>query len=545
MDRDTLSRTAGKPGQRSFALRPAQVAAQALVVGGSLLTTVALIGPATWRQGEAHGKPAASVLVTIFLLGPALSALCAVMTRLRPPPMIAAAAGAGALVAAVTAAAASAGEATLDGLAPGGPLAAMGAAASAVGWLVAALTPAAQGGISWRPLTSATVLVLLLGFLGPVAVHALARSGVDARTADRPFAPAVLPTGLGDRWTARVPGTVVDVSAGLVLVRDRSGVRTLDAATGRTAWRYLRAGWPMVGLGAAGGGRVVVGLWRGDGTTRALGFDASSGTRRWQREVDASTVDYQVVGSGSLAVLVPRGAGPVIALDASTGRQRWTWRPANAACTTVGGATSAEPARDDAVAVAFSCPDGRRVAGLSTGDGSVRWTWAPATGSDTVEPPPRGTAPGGSVPGGFAPLLVATAGGVLVNDGGSGLVLSMATGRAGGIHPAGGRLAATADTTALYLGSNGAVAVDLALGRERWRTPLPAATTPVAVAASASAGFALVAPDRGGPARVLRFDLSTGAVAAERQVDDAAVSLWLGPAVLILATTAGTVHGLA
>jgi len=175
----------------------------------------------------------------------------------------------------------------------------------------------------------------------------------------------------------------------------------------------------------------------------------------------------------------------------------------------------------------------------------VRWTWAPATGSDTVEPPPRGTAPGGSVPGGFAPLLVATAGGVLVNDGGSGLVLSMATGRAGGIHPAGGRLAATADTTALYLGSNGAVAVDLALGRERWRTPLPAATTPVAVAASASAGFALVAPDRGGPARVLRFDLSTGAVAAERQVDDAAVSLWLGPAVLILATTAGTVHGLA
>ena len=60
MDRDTISRTA----------------AQALVVGGSLLTAVALIGPATWRQGEAHGKPSAAVLVTIFLLGPALSGLC-------------------------------------------------------------------------------------------------------------------------------------------------------------------------------------------------------------------------------------------------------------------------------------------------------------------------------------------------------------------------------------------------------------------------------------------------------------------------------------
>ena len=70
----------------------------------------------------------------------------------------------------------------------------------------------------------------------------------------------------------------------------------------------------------------------------------------------------------------------------------------------------------------------------------------------------------------------------LVNDGDTGLVLSLASGRAGGIHPAGGRLAAAADTTAVYLGSGGAVAVDLALGRERWRTALPAATTPVAVA---------------------------------------------------------------
>jgi len=548
MDRDTISRTA----------------AQALVAGGSLLTAVALIGPATWRQGEAHGKPSAAVLVTIFLLGPALSGLCAAMTRLLPvhgsdsigggvggqrpttprTGLIAAAAGAGALVAAVAAAAASAGEATLDGLAPGGPLAAVGAAMSAVGWLVAALTPRVQGPISWRPLTSATVLVLLLGFLGPVAVHAVARSGVDARAADRPFTAAAPPNGLGDGWTAKVPGTVVGVSGGLVLVRARTGVHTLDAATGRAAWRYLRAGWSMVGLGAAAGGRVVVGLWRGDGKTRALGFDASSGARRWQRELDGSAVDYQVVGSGSLAVLLPRGAGPVIALDASTGRQRWTWRPANAGCTTAAGATSTEPARDDAVAVAFSCPDGRRVAGVSTTDGSVRWTWAPATGSDTVEPPPRGTAPGGSVPDGFAPLLVPTAGGVLVNDGGSGLVLAMATGRAGAIHPAGGRLAAAADTTALYLGANGAVAVDLALGRERWRTPLPAATTPVAVAASTGAGFALVVPDRGGMARVLRFDLSTGVVAAERQVDDAAVAIWLGPGVLIVATTAGQLSGL-
>jgi len=51
-------------------------------------------------------------------------------------------------------------------------------------------------------------------------------------------------------------------------------------------------------------------------------------------------------------------------------------------------------------------------------------------------------------------------------------------------------------------------------------------------------------PDRGGMARVLRFDLSTGVVAAERQVDDAAVAIWLGPGVLIVATTAGQLSGL-
>jgi hypothetical protein len=162
-----------------------------------------------------------------------------------------------------------------------------------------------------------------------------------------------------------------------------------------------------------------------------------------------------------------------------------------------------------------------------------------------VEPPPRGTAPGGPVPGGFAPLLEGTAGGVLVNDGDTGLVLGMNSGRAGGIHPAAGRLATAVDTTALYLGAGGAAGVDLALGRERWRTPLPAATTPVDVTGLAGAGFALVAPDRGGAARVLRYDVSTGVVSAERQVTDAANRVWTGPAVLVLATSAGEVYGLA
>ena len=390
--------------------------------------------------------------------------------------------------------------------------------------------------------------MLLLGWLGPVAVHRLAGTGVDARTANRPFAPAAVPgrprrpvarvgAGHGRRtwrpdwcWCATGPAS-----------------RTLDAATGRPAWRYLREGRSLVGLGAAAGGRVVVGLWRGDGETRAIGFDASSGSRRWERGLDGSTVDHQVVGSGGLAVLVPRG-----------GRRRW-WRstrptgrqPLGMAARERrvrhhgGGrrartrpATPRSPWRSRVPTAAAS-------SGLSTTDGAVRWTWAPATGSDPPAPPPRGTAPGGArarrlraAPGshgrrGARQRRHDRAG---AGDGE----------RAGRRRPPGRRAGwrPGIGTTALYLGSAGAAAVDLALGRERWRTPLPAATTPVDVTGLSGAGFGLVAPDRGGPARVLRYDVSTGAVAAERQVDDAAVRLWIGPSVLVLATTAGELYAL-
>lgn len=120
----------------------------------------------------------------------------------------------------------------------------------------------------------------------------------------------------------------------------------------------------------------------------------------------------------------------------------------------------------------------------------------------------------------------------------------MSGGRAGGSHPAGGRLAASTGSTALYLGPGTAVAVDLALGRERWKLPLPAATTPVAVTAVEGAGFALVVPDRGGPARVVRYDLDTGAEVADRQTDDASTGLWPAAGTLLVTTTTNAVTAL-
>ncbi|GIJ58760.1 outer membrane protein assembly factor BamB family protein [Virgisporangium aurantiacum] len=517
-----------------------------LVAGGGLLVVAASMGPATWRQGEAHAKPAVAVLVTVVLLGPVLSAL-SLATRKLAARRIAAVAGAGSAIAAALAVGAAAGEATRDGLAPGGPLAAVGATLAAGGWLVAALTADLPGRLHPGLLVGATILVVLVGWLGPVGAARLARSGTDARTvAAVPAAEAAPPPGLATAWQATPSGPVAGVAGNVVLLRERAGVRTLDVRTGRAAWHHLRSGRSLVGLGPAAGGGLVVGLWQGDGETLAIAFDAYTGKRRWQRTVDAPAADHQVTGSAGLVVLVPRGKpAPVLALDVRTGERRWAWRPANAECAVVAAATSDEPDRDDTLAVAFSCPDGRRVSGLSTVDGAVRWTWAPSSPSDAVDGlPPRGTAPGGSLPGGYAPLLVPTAGGVLVNDGPTGLVLSMSGGRAGAAHPAGGRLAASAGATGLYLGGDNATAVDLALGRERWKVPLPAATTPVAVAAIEGAGFALVVPDRGGPARLVRYDLNTGTNLAERQVDDASTGLWLAPGTLLVTTTTNAVTAL-
>jgi outer membrane protein assembly factor BamB len=512
-----------------------------MIAGGGLLVVAASMGPATWRQGEAHGKPAVTVLLTILLLGPLLSAITATTTKRRAT---AAVAGGGAAIAAAIAVGAAIGEATRDGLAPGGPLAAVGATLAAGGWLIAALTADRSARFSWTPFAGATVLTVLIGWLGPVGATRLFGAGVDSRTvAGVPAATPAPPAALDDAWLATPSGPVAGIVGGVALVRDRAGVRTLDVRTGRAAWHHIRAGWSLAGLGSAAGGSVVVGLFFRDGDALAIAFDAATGTRRWQREVDA--VDAQVTGSGNVVLLVPRGRpAPVLALDARTGELRWAWRPANAGCAVMSAASTADPVRDDVVAVAFTCPDGRRVSGLSLAAGSVRWTWAPTFPDTGAELPPRGTAPGGSLPGGYAPLLVPTAGGVLVADGPTGLVLSMSGGRAGGSHPAGGRLAASAGPTALYLGAGQAVAVDLALGRERWKVPLPAATTPVAVAVVDGAGFALVVPDRGGRARVVRYDLDTGAIAAERQVDDASTGLWPAAGTLLVTTTTNAVFAI-
>ena len=308
MDRDTITRST----------------AQALVAGGTLLTVAALLGPVTWRQGEAHGKPAFAVLLTIFLLGPALSALCAVTTRLRAPRPVAGVAGAGALVAAVAAALAAAPEATRDGLAPGGPLAAVAGVATAGGWLIAALTHRVQGRVAWGPLAGATVVVVLLGWLGPAGAAAIARADIDAR--EVPALPL-------DAAAARRDLT----SAGGCRCRERRSTwprAWCSCATGRASARSTRAPESRRGTTCAPGGRCsgsarrpAGASWSACGGRTGNSARSASTPRRvpaaGRRVIRTSTVDHRVVGSGDLVVLVPRaGSGGAVALSASTGRRQ-------------------------------------------------------------------------------------------------------------------------------------------------------------------------------------------------------------------------------
>jgi hypothetical protein len=285
-------------------------------------------------------------------------------------------------------------------------------------------------------------------------------------------------------------------------------VRTVDARDGRRAWHHLRPGATAAAAGASADGRIVAGWWRSGGAALAIGFDARSGQRRWQRRVDAAAAPVRLVGADALVIAVPRGRGPLVALAAATGRVAWTWRPANPDC----GVTDAVPAGPARLAVGLDCPGGTRVAGLSTVDAAVRWTWAPGQGG--------------------AVDLAATPGGVLARAGGTAAVLAADSGTAGAQHPAPSGLIVTVGRTALYVGST-VTAVDLAYGRPLWTVPGAAAAAVAAVGLGVTAYVALAS---GG----LRWlDLSAGAVLAERPVPAGPVSVWVGPGVVVVAATGG------
>lgn len=100
----------------------------------------------------------------------------------------------------------------------------------------------------------------------------------------------------------------------------------LDAATGRTAWRYVshRCGWASPALAD----HLVYETFIGSGECgsrardgQVAAFDAHSGRLRWLRQVGPTESSPLVAGG---TVYIGDWAGRVWALDSRTGRTRWT-----------------------------------------------------------------------------------------------------------------------------------------------------------------------------------------------------------------------------
>ena len=117
------------------------------------------------------------------------------------------------------------------------------------------------------------------------------------------------------------------VGYGRVYITNFDGrLSALDAATGKTVWRYRsgRCGWASPALAdhvvyETFIGNEECGSHADDGEVAA--FDARDGTRRWLRRI-GPTESSPLVARGT--VYVGDWNGRVWALDARTGRTRWT-----------------------------------------------------------------------------------------------------------------------------------------------------------------------------------------------------------------------------
>ena len=142
-----------------------------------------------------------------------------------------------------------------------------------------------------------------------------------------------------------------------------SSIRALDLHTGQTAWVWNGADksrW--TGGPGVGDGLVVAGSLDGE----VVALDASSGTERWKAKVPNEIIAAPAIGGG--LVFVRSNDGRVSAFDATTGTPRWTWRTDLAPLTVRGNAgLTLGPG------YLFVGNDNGRVTALSAMDGSELW----------------------------------------------------------------------------------------------------------------------------------------------------------------------------
>lgn len=386
----------------------------------------------------------------------------------------------------------------------------------------------------------------LAGPMRPVVESCLAKD-----PAARPDAPELLARLLGDlpaggdraRLTATrvlteptaVPATVADRTRGLPAGRRSrrglligAGAVTLAAALGgtlllsrgddRTRWRYALHGDAVRDV-AATGDTLFLALRSG----AVYALDAATGRPRWTSK--AGLTKLALSGADLFTV----GAGRVGNLDAATGRARW---PARAIATTGMDTVSADPAGSDeaimlggaVVIVAFADPRGDApeldrvtVTAFGAANGERRWRRTIAHPHEQLTAGPLG--PAAASPQVAVVMVGATAYG-----------LATATGNVlwrfhlGGNQP--GTIAVSGDTVLIGGGNvNQAFhALDAATGRQRWQAPILEFNRD-SLAADAQTVYVADANDVGG---VHALDIRTGRE-RWRRTDVGATETW-GPA---------------
>ncbi|MUN38377.1 outer membrane protein assembly factor BamB family protein [Actinomadura litoris] len=162
------------------------------------------------------------------------------------------------------------------------------------------------------------------------------------------------------RWKVGVGDYYPDLAAagGVVLAHSEGLLRALDPKTGRTRWK--QHSWDITHVSVDGDGVFLYDHFGG----RIRMVRASSGTERWGHPWPSEAVPMYPVAGEDVSCF---GYETVTALDARTGRRRWTTRV---------GAEMGIAVDGDLVVAA----DRKAVSALDAGTGRLRWrypaTWA-------------------------------------------------------------------------------------------------------------------------------------------------------------------------
>lgn len=140
-------------------------------------------------------------------------------------------------------------------------------------------------------------------------------------------------------------------------------VRALDLQTGQPVWTWSGdKGGRFAGGPGVGQGIVAVGGLDGD----VVALDASTGTEKWKAKLLNEVIAAPAVGGGM--VFVRSNDGRVTAFDANNGEKRWSWRADMPALTVRGNAgLTLGPG------YLFVGNDNGKVVALSAADGSELW----------------------------------------------------------------------------------------------------------------------------------------------------------------------------